>query len=95
MKGIEQKSNCHGKTSIRDQHYLHALLFRIVKKMQQVSAVSTVKSGWGNNDFHNCKTLVDILVTVKIESKLSGLYATIISTVILDSIQTAVRALPW
>ena len=54
-----------------------------------------VGGGGGNNDFHNCKTLVDILVTVNIESKLSGLCATIISTVILDSIQTAVNALPW
>ena len=63
--------------------------------MQQVSAVSTVKSVWGNNDIHSCKTLVDIWVTVNIESKLSGLYAVIISTVILDSIQTAVSALPW
>ena len=58
----------------------------IVKTMHQVSAVSTVKSGWGKNNFHNLKTLIDILVTVNIESKLSGLYASIISSVILDSI---------
>ena len=60
--------------------------------MQQVSAVSRVKSGWGNDDFHNCKTLVDILVTVNIEFKLIG--TTIIFTVILGSIRTAVSALP-
>ena len=41
------------------------------------------------------KTLVDILVTVNIESKLSGLYVRIISIVILDSIQTVVSALLW
>ena len=39
--------------------------------MHQVSAVSTVKSGWGNNDFNNIKTLVDIFVKVNIDSKSS------------------------
>ena len=67
---------------------MHALLFMIVKTIHQASAVSTVKSGWGNNDFNNWKTLVDILVTVNIESKLSGLYAGIISAVILDTMVT-------
>ena len=50
--------------------------------MHPVSAVSTVKSGWGNSDFHNWQTYVDILITVNIESKLSGLYASIISSYI-------------
>ena len=75
-------------------HDCHLNVSPVTILIHQVSAVSTVKTGWGNNDFHSCKTLIDTLVTFNIESKLSELYAAIISTVILNSIQTAVSALP-
>ena len=40
MQGIQLKSNCNGKTSIGNQHCLHALLFIIVKTIHKVSAVA-------------------------------------------------------
>ena len=49
-----------------------------LKTMHQVPMVSTGKTGWGNNEFHTIKALVDNLVSVNTESKCIKLKASIV-----------------
>ena len=53
-------------TNSLDGAHLHALK---VKPMHQVTDVSTVKSGWCNNDLHTIKALADFLVPVNTDPK--------------------------